>query len=127
METEIGSENLSWFRAPWLFSECYMYVRINEAIFSCESDLKCYDPYDYAKRESYKTSEESILGLIKTLCPIDLNEEKNNTEMLRKKCETIIQVIIIIILFIKLTNGTFRKRFMFSETNASLAFFPSEF
>jgi hypothetical protein len=27
LKATIGEENCSWFKAPWLFSECYMYRR----------------------------------------------------------------------------------------------------
>ena len=91
---EIGAANLSWFKAPWLFAECYMYRRIREALLACKSDMKHYDPFEQAKIDTCEQSKKSTSKLIAAICPIGFDkDEKENPEVLRKRFYTIAQVI----------------------------------
>ncbi len=51
LKLNIGETNCSWFKAPWLFAECYMYRRIREVMLMCKTDMKNYDPFENAKIE----------------------------------------------------------------------------
>jgi damage-control phosphatase, subfamily III len=84
LESTVGLDNLTWFKAPWLMSECYMYRRIREAMLNCSTELKNYDPYEEAKIETYKQAETTIINLIKNVCPIDFEDEEKNNLVLRE-------------------------------------------
>lgn len=90
LESRISKENATWFKAPWLFTECYMYRRIREAMLLCESKLKFYDVYEESKKDAYRSTEQTIISLIKGLCPLDRNEI--DTELLKEIFETTLQV-----------------------------------
>lgn len=92
LEKEIQTENLTWFKAPWLFTECYMYRRIREAMLLCSTEVKDFDPFDEVKREGFHEQQHTIFGLISVLCPIDFQNEKENRETLRSRLQAILQV-----------------------------------
>ncbi|XP_045621100.2 damage-control phosphatase ARMT1 isoform X1 [Procambarus clarkii] len=59
-----------WFTAPWLFVECYMYTRIHEAFYLCNS-LKDFDPFMDQKRKSLRDSmqaTEALAAHVLALC-----------------------------------------------------------
>jgi damage-control phosphatase, subfamily III len=80
LKNEIGEENFAWFKAPWLYSECYLYRRIRESMMLSQSLLKFYDPFEQAKYDSYKQSLETIFDLIIGVCPLNFESEENKNE-----------------------------------------------
>lgn len=94
LESQIGSENCTWFKSPWLFAECYVYRRIREAMLLCTTSLKDYDPYEKSKLESHELSLKSVLQLITNLCPLDLNSEKENESLMHERFRVIMEALL---------------------------------
>ncbi|EGC48916.1 DUF89 domain-containing protein [Histoplasma capsulatum var. duboisii H88] len=53
---------LVWFNAPWLYTECYLYRRINLS-FSLSTHWKTYDIFARQKMSTFKSSRTAILEL----------------------------------------------------------------
>ncbi len=88
LENQIGKHNSTWFKAPWIFTECYMYRRIREAILICKTKLKDCDVYIESKKDAYSSSEKTIVSLIDGLCGLDVT----NGDDLKSKNETLLMV-----------------------------------
>ncbi|KAG0203409.1 hypothetical protein BGX33_009132 [Mortierella sp. NVP41] len=52
----------SWFKASWLFSECYLYRRIKEA-FALTEHWKDYDPFFEQKSTVFKSSQKAVVSM----------------------------------------------------------------
>ncbi|KAG0083275.1 hypothetical protein BGZ92_010914, partial [Podila epicladia] len=52
----------SWFKASWLFSECYLYRRIKEA-FALTEHWRDYDPFFEQKRTVFKSSQKAVVAI----------------------------------------------------------------
>lgn len=72
VDTEIWNEYLesffitgkaSWFKLPWLVSECYAY-RLLHGHFSTSQNWKLFDPFRHQKQESLVLSKGAILATI---------------------------------------------------------------
>jgi len=92
MKATTGGENCTWFKAPWLFSECYMYRRVREIMLLCKTSMKDYDPFEKSKIEACELNKRTVSALIRNLCPLDYENETNDTILQRKRFHTIIQV-----------------------------------
>ena len=86
-----GDDDCTWFRAPWLFTECYMYRRIHEAMRLCKSALRGYDPFEQAKIESHELSLANMSGIIKILCPLDYEQEEKDAQVQMSRFKMIVQ------------------------------------
>ncbi|EEH06160.1 DUF89 domain-containing protein [Histoplasma capsulatum G186AR] len=53
---------LVWFNAPWLYTECYLYRRINLS-FSLSTHWKTYDIFARQKMSTFKSSRTAVLEL----------------------------------------------------------------
>lgn len=49
---KVGESNVTWFKMPWLFVECYLYRKIYE-FFTGTTNLRDYDPFQNEKQRSY--------------------------------------------------------------------------
>lgn len=94
LEKQITTENLTWFKAPWLFTECYMYRRIREAMLLCTTPVRDFDPFEEVKKEGFFEQHNTIFNLISVLCPIDFQNEKDNIETMKNRLKAILQVCI---------------------------------
>ncbi|KAL6693749.1 hypothetical protein J3F84DRAFT_379821 [Trichoderma pleuroticola] len=54
--------NPTWFQVPWLFSECYMYRRLN-TFFTTTQHWKSYDLFARQKIDSFRTSRNAVAEL----------------------------------------------------------------
>ncbi|XP_050539354.1 damage-control phosphatase ARMT1-like [Daktulosphaira vitifoliae] len=54
--------SVTWFESEWLFTENYMYIRINE-VFEKTSTLKNFDPFESLKLNAFKESKSSMIAL----------------------------------------------------------------
>ena len=94
----IGLDDCTWFKAPWIYTECYLYRRIREAMLTSspsKSQFVEYDPFEEAKIESYELSQKNISGLITTLCPLNFAEEEqgvDRSQVLKNRFQIIVQV-----------------------------------
>ena len=56
-----NEDEVRWYVGPWLFVECYMYHRMNEA-FRTTKYLKTYDPFRQQKEEAlYEAVEPAVV------------------------------------------------------------------
>ncbi|XP_060068420.1 damage-control phosphatase ARMT1-like [Ylistrum balloti] len=55
-----------WFESPWLYVECYMYRRVQEAAELCKT-LKDFDVFRDQKEKSFFDSQQAILVLMEHL------------------------------------------------------------
>lgn len=91
---QIGKENCTWFKGPWLYAECYMYRRIREAMLLCSSEVRSYDPFEESKIESHALSNKSTFGLISALCPLNYDDEKTNEELAKRRFGIIVEALL---------------------------------
>ncbi|KAF2811561.1 DUF89 domain-containing protein [Mytilinidion resinicola] len=54
--------NPTWFNVPWLFSECYLYRRMN-ALFVLSKKWKSYDIFARQKLSTFKSSRPAVVEL----------------------------------------------------------------
>ncbi|KAH8204739.1 hypothetical protein TruAng_001073 [Truncatella angustata] len=52
----------TWFNVPWLYSECYLYRRINTS-FSLSQHWKSYDIFSRQKMSTFRSSRPAVLEL----------------------------------------------------------------
>jgi damage-control phosphatase, subfamily III len=94
LKATIGLDNLSWFKAPWIFTECYLYRRIREIILLCKSSMNpSFDPFQYAKVDTLNHNSKSIYDLVEALGNTDRHFlHQNDPNVLAKQFSTIIEV-----------------------------------
>ncbi|KDQ17073.1 hypothetical protein BOTBODRAFT_30461, partial [Botryobasidium botryosum FD-172 SS1] len=56
----------TWFTAPWLFAECYLY-RFIRTFFSCTIHWQDYDPFFEQKEDTFKSSGDAVYQLAQTM------------------------------------------------------------
>ncbi|KAH9948501.1 DUF89 domain-containing protein [Amylocystis lapponica] len=56
----------SWFTAPWLYAECYLY-RLIRSYFVRTKYWKTYDPFLAQKQETFRSSSKAIFQLATTM------------------------------------------------------------
>ncbi len=65
-DSTIEKENWTWFQAPWLFAECYLY-RLLRSFFARSEHWKQYDPFSKTKLDTFKSSGTAISALAVTI------------------------------------------------------------
>ncbi|XP_051868358.1 damage-control phosphatase ARMT1 isoform X2 [Pristis pectinata] len=87
-QARLGSEeNASWFKAPWLYMECYMYRRIHEAL-QLNPPICDFDVFNEAKTQGFLESQQAINAISTHLQEINekvkgFNETQLKAELLR--------------------------------------------
>ncbi|KAI1321344.1 hypothetical protein EDD11_006681 [Mortierella claussenii] len=72
----------SWFKASWLFAECYLYRRVKEA-FALTQHWRDYDPFFVQKRTVFKSSQKAVVAIAKQLMsPTDENNRLSALDVL---------------------------------------------
>ncbi|KAG0071221.1 hypothetical protein BGZ90_012345 [Linnemannia elongata] len=67
----------SWYKASWLFSECYLYRRIKEA-FALSQHWKDYDPFFEQKQTVFKSSQKAVVSMaVQLTTPVDPKTQKS--------------------------------------------------
>ncbi|KAF9136197.1 hypothetical protein BGX30_011310 [Mortierella sp. GBA39] len=67
----------SWYKASWLFSECYLYRRIKEA-FALTQHWKDYDPFFEQKQTVFKSSQKAVVSMaVQLTTPVDPKTHKS--------------------------------------------------
>ncbi|KAF9436469.1 hypothetical protein BGZ76_003900 [Entomortierella beljakovae] len=65
----------SWFKASWLFSECYLYRRIKET-FALTQHWRDYDPFFEQKKTVFKSSQKAIAAIaVRLMSPSNDNSD----------------------------------------------------
>ncbi|CAD5224779.1 unnamed protein product [Bursaphelenchus okinawaensis] len=59
---KLGEGNVSWYKTPWLFTECYMYRLLHE-FFLKSHNIKDYDPFRIEKEKGFFDSEAHLIAL----------------------------------------------------------------
>ena len=63
---ELARLDASWFSAPWLFAECYLYRRLR-ILFAKSTHFRDYDPFRKTKLETFRSSQAGVFALAKLL------------------------------------------------------------
>ncbi|CAB1447012.1 unnamed protein product [Pleuronectes platessa] len=66
---------VSWFQSPWLYVECYMYRRIQEALW-LNPPISDYDVFNEAKTQSYFESQQAVMALCTYLGGVNKSKEE---------------------------------------------------
>lgn len=82
---------VSWFKSPWLYVECYMYRRIQEALYM-NPPMHNFDPFKEGKTQSYFESQQAIKSLCTYLQELITNMENMTEIQLRENFLKLIQV-----------------------------------
>ncbi|KAH9976623.1 DUF89 domain-containing protein [Lactifluus volemus] len=64
----------TWFTAPWLYAECYLY-RLFRSLFATSQHWKSFDPFFAQKLNTYQASGTAVHRLATTL--VELESEKD--------------------------------------------------
>lgn len=65
-------ESVSWFKSPWLYVECYMYRRIQEALW-LNPPITDFDVFNEGKTQSFYESQQAVMALCTYLEDIHKN------------------------------------------------------
>ncbi|KAG8996499.1 hypothetical protein FRB90_012723 [Tulasnella sp. 427] len=69
----------TWFTAPWLYAECYLY-RFIRTWFSLTEHWTQFDPFFSLKEDTFKGSGAAVYQLALTMSEIDTEAEKGSLE-----------------------------------------------
>ncbi|KAF8525585.1 DUF89 domain-containing protein [Hysterangium stoloniferum] len=64
----------TWFSAPWLYAECYLY-RLVRTYFSTSTYWKEYDPFHAQKEQTFRSSASAIYQLAHTFAELDQEKD----------------------------------------------------
>ncbi|KZT69424.1 DUF89 domain-containing protein [Daedalea quercina L-15889] len=65
----------TWFTAPWLYAECYLY-RLLRSYFSQTKHWNKHDPFQAQKQETFKKSSQAIFQLATTMHELEQDKAK---------------------------------------------------
>ncbi|KAG1728237.1 DUF89 domain-containing protein [Suillus lakei] len=79
----------TWFKAPWLYAECYLY-RLIRAYFNQKTYWRGFDPFSTQKEEMFKNSGAAIYQIATTMHELEskkakLQEDPDKLEVLFKE------------------------------------------
>ncbi|OWF38403.1 protein-glutamate O-methyltransferase-like [Mizuhopecten yessoensis] len=80
-----------WFESPWLYVECYMYRRVQEAAELCKT-LKDFDVFREQKEKSFFDSQQAILVLMEHLHNVETEGESGKQVDLKSLFEKFLRV-----------------------------------
>uniref|UniRef100_A0A1A8ISY4 Sugar phosphate phosphatase n=1 Tax=Nothobranchius kuhntae TaxID=321403 RepID=A0A1A8ISY4_NOTKU len=84
-------ESVSWFKSPWLYVECYMYRRIQEALI-LNPPISSFDVFKEVKTQSFFDSQKAAMTLCTYLADIYKNMEKLSKDQLGEYFNKLLQV-----------------------------------
>ncbi|KAF8630307.1 hypothetical protein AX15_003000 [Amanita polypyramis BW_CC] len=64
----------TWFTAPWLYAECYLYRHLR-SIFTLTNHWKDHDPFFSQKMKTFKQSGNSILQIATTMHEMEIGKD----------------------------------------------------
>ncbi|EMD35051.1 hypothetical protein CERSUDRAFT_116552 [Gelatoporia subvermispora B] len=65
----------TWFQAPWLFAECYLY-RLLRSYFTQTKQWRTYDPFLSQKQDTFQKSSKAIFQLATTMHELEADKQK---------------------------------------------------
>ncbi|KAK0417830.1 hypothetical protein QR680_013232 [Steinernema hermaphroditum] len=87
-----GADNVTWFKAEWLFVECYLYRKVAE-FFSLTKHLKDYDCFAAQKKDSFVDCLSPIAKIVKYLNDTTGSHDKaEDEEKVRASLHELIEV-----------------------------------
>ncbi|KAJ8695347.1 Hairy/enhancer-of-split with YRPW motif protein 2, variant 2 [Pleurotus ostreatus] len=69
----------TWFTAPWLYAECYLYYLLR-SLFSKTQHWREFDPFFSQKMDMFKQSRVAILQLAKTMKELEVDHDMIQTD-----------------------------------------------
>lgn len=84
-------EPVSWFKAPWLYVECYMYRRFQEALY-LNPPMDTFDVFKEGKTQSFFESQQAIISLCTYLQELITNMENMSELQLKEHFLKLLQV-----------------------------------
>ncbi|KAF7294687.1 hypothetical protein MIND_01005800 [Mycena indigotica] len=64
----------TWFTAPWLFAECYLY-RLLRSYFLQTTQWSQFDPFSFQKQETFQQSGRAIAQIAKSMHEVDIEHQ----------------------------------------------------
>ncbi|KAF9984047.1 hypothetical protein BGZ75_004380 [Mortierella antarctica] len=81
--------NSSWFKASWLFAECYLYRRIKEA-FALTEHWGDYDPFFGQKETVFKSSQKAVVAIaVQLMSPVNGSGQRSEEHDSEEKIESL--------------------------------------
>lgn len=77
-----SGEDASYFKSPWLFTECYLYRRFVAAL-EHKPLLRDWDPFRFQKEQSFIGSMKAMMGLAEFYAETLQNFRTVNEQMRR--------------------------------------------
>ncbi|XP_060907968.1 damage-control phosphatase ARMT1 [Labrus mixtus] len=90
-QVEGDEESVSWFKSPWLYVECYMYRRIQEALW-LNPPISDYDVFNEGKTQSFFESQQAVMALCTYLEEVKKNMEEISKNQLFEQFNKLLQV-----------------------------------
>ncbi|XP_069014295.1 damage-control phosphatase ARMT1 [Embiotoca jacksoni] len=84
-------EAVSWFKSAWLYMECYMYRRIQEALW-LNPPMSDFDVFNEAKTQSFFESQQAVMTMCTYLEGVNKNVEKLSENQLFEQFNKLLQV-----------------------------------
>jgi len=69
------SRKNTWFTAPWLYAECYLY-RLLRSYFSQTTHWRTFDPFFEQKEATFRSSGKAVYQLAKIMHDLDAEKEE---------------------------------------------------
>ncbi|XP_056150756.1 damage-control phosphatase ARMT1 [Lampris incognitus] len=82
---------VSWFRSQWLYVECYMYRRIQEALW-LNPPISDFDVFNEGKTQSFFESQQAVIALCTYLQDVNTNMGKLSKDQLQEQFHKLLQV-----------------------------------
>ncbi|KAI6186539.1 Sugar phosphate phosphatase [Aphelenchoides besseyi] len=86
---KVGEKETTWYKIPFLFSECFMYRWIYQ-YYQNTQNFKDYDPFRLEKEKSYHESRNHLLTLAHEL--LKTIKEETKGDELKKEISRLLQV-----------------------------------
>ncbi|XP_032398161.1 damage-control phosphatase ARMT1 [Etheostoma spectabile] len=84
-------ESVSWFKSSWLYVECYMYRRIQEALW-LNPPISDYDVFNEGKTQSFFESQQAMMALCTYLEGVNKNMADLSKNQLFEHFNKLLQV-----------------------------------
>ncbi|KAJ4481048.1 DUF89 domain-containing protein [Lentinula aciculospora] len=78
------SSRNTWFKAPWLYAECYLY-RLLHSYFVQTTHWKYYDPFHAQKLDVFTKSGTSIYGIATVMHELESEKSELKTDLTKLK------------------------------------------
>ncbi|KAJ8009574.1 hypothetical protein DPEC_G00090290 [Dallia pectoralis] len=84
-------DSVSWFKSSWLYVECYMYRRIQEAIW-LNPPISDFDVFHESKTQSFFESQQAVIALCTYLQGLNKNMDNLSETQLTEQFHKLLQV-----------------------------------